>query len=166
MQERPTILRGLLIVATPYIHRSIPHPLVKSSNHKARYKCSFISIYMYIYILCIHTCAPAYSTLWGVLKFEGQIHTHTFRYMRLSFFNTLQHTLQHTLQLCAPHCTTLQHTALSDSIFREHTATHCNTMQHTAAHCATLQHTATHCTICVRLPLYLRLHTHLRLLHT
>jgi len=39
---------------------------------------------------------------------------------------------QHT----ATHCNTLQHTA-----------THCNTLQHTATHCNTLQHTATHCSI-------------------
>jgi len=135
----------------------------------AQYTCSFINIYMYIRILCILTCALVYSSLWWVLRFEGQLHAHTYRYIHLSFFNTLQHTLQHTLQLRAPHCTTLQHTALSDSIFREHTATHCNTLQHTATHCSTLRHAATHCNTlhyCVRLPLYIRLHTYVRLFHT
>jgi len=68
------------------------------------------------------------------------------------YCSTFQHTpahsstLKHHLQMprgdeslpccCAPHCTTLQHTA-----------THCTTLQHTAPHCTTLHHTAPHCRI-------------------
>ena len=87
-------------------------------------------------------CAPLYYTL-----------QHTTPYC-----STLQHTTAHCSTLkqhlqmprgdeslpccCAPHCTTLHHTA-THCLTLQHTASHCNTLPHTATHCLTLQHTAT-----------------------
>jgi len=42
-------------------------------------------------------------------------------------------------------CTSARNTCFKRHSRRQHTATHCNTLQYTTTHCNTLQHTATHC---------------------
>ena len=67
--------------------------------------------------------------------------------------NILQHTATNfdILQHSATPCNTLQHRDVTFIEYtathsnRQHTATHCNTLQHTATHCNTLQHNAAHC---------------------
>jgi len=120
LPKRPTILRSLLILATPYWIIDAWRIWIKPHS--------------YVHCNTLQHTATHCNTLQ---------HTAT-------HCNTLQHAASRLIHMCSIthiYFVSAQYYRLVTTKYYalQHTAKYCNTLQHTAAHCNTVQHTAPLC---------------------